>query len=315
MPVFYKKTIRYVLTLITIISLNFVIPRLMPGDPVVNLLGEELSFHKEQVETLRKEMGLTKPLGHQYLDYWKDILRFKFGYSYHFHQEVSGLLLGRMKWTLLLVGLSVVFGAFIGAFFGSRAGWRSEKVRSRLSTALFLFFYSIPPFFLAILFLYAFSFKLGLFPLKGYYGTGTLLDTLWHLVLPVIVLTLFTSARNHIIMRGSVLQEKNRLYPLFARAKGLSDKQVLNRHVFWNASLPLITLIALDFGFIFSGALFIEIVFSMNGMGTLIYDSIKTLDYPVLQGAFLVIALMVISANIIADITYSLVDPRVRHQR
>jgi peptide/nickel transport system permease protein len=168
---------------------------------------------------------------------------------------------------------------------------------------------------MAILFLYFFAFKLGIFPLKGYYGTGTLPDIIWHLVLPVLVLTLFTSARNFVIMRGSVLQEKNRLYPLFARAKGLSDKQVLNRHVFWNASLPLITLIALDFGFIFSGALFIEIVFSMNGMGTLIYDSIKALDYPVLQGAFLVIALMIVSANILADITYSLVDPRVRHQR
>jgi len=315
MPVFYKKALRYALTLITIISLNFFIPRLMPGDPVINLAGEEISFNEDQIEIIRKEMGLTKPLGLQYLNYWKDILQLKLGYSYHFHQEVSRLLFGRMQWTLLLVGLSVVFGAFIGAFFGSRAGWRSGRFGSRLSTSLFLFFYSVPPFFMAILFLYFFAFKLGIFPLKGYYRTGTLPDIIWHLVLPVLVLTLFTSARNFVIMRGSVLQEKNRLYPLFARAKGLSDKQVLNRHVFWNASLPLITLIALDFGFIFSGALFIEIVFSMNGMGTLIYDSIKALDYPVLQGAFLVIALMVVSANILADITYSLVDPRVRHQR
>ena len=315
MPVFYKKALRYALTLITIISLNFFIPRLMPGDPVINLAGEEISFNEDQIEIIREEMGLTKPLGLQYLNYWKDILQLKLGYSYHFHQEVSRLLFGRMQWTLLLVRISVVFGAIIGAFFGSRAGWKSGRFGSRLSTSLFLFFYSVPPFFMAILFLYFFAFKLGIFPLKGYYGTGTLPDIIWHLVLPVLVLTLFTSARNFVIMRGSVLQEKNRLYPLFARAKGLSDKQVLNRHVFWNASLPLITLIALDFGFIFSGALFIEIVFSMNGMGTLIYDSIKALDYPVLQGAFLVIALMIVSANILADITYSLVDPRVRHQR
>ena len=116
------------------------------------------------------------------------------------------------------------------------------------------------------------------------------------------------------IMKGSVLQEKGSLYAAFARAKGLYDEQILFRHVFKNALLPIITLLALDFGFILSGALFIEIVFSMNGMGSLIYDALLSRDYPVLQGSFLIITIMVVSANLLADLLYSHLDPRVGWQ-
>ena len=140
------------------------------------------------------------------------------------------------------------------------------------------------------------------------------MDIAHHLFLPILVMTLFSLSRNYMIMRGSVLQEKNSLYAAFARAKGLYDDEVLFRHVFKNALLPIITLLALDFGFILSGALFVEIVFSMNGMGNLIYDALLSRDYPVLQGSFLIITLMVVSANLLADLLYSRLDPRVRWQ-
>jgi peptide/nickel transport system permease protein len=125
-------------------------------------------------------------------------------------------------------------------------------------------------------------------------------------------MSLFSASRNYMIMRGSVIQEKQMLYAAYARAKGLYGYQILFRHVFKNAVLPIIALVALDFGFIFSGALFIEIVFSMHGMGNLIYDALLCRDYPVLQGSFLVITLMVVTANFLSDYVYTLVDPRVR---
>ena len=133
-------------------------------------------------------------------------------------------------------------------------------------------------------------------------------------MLPILVMTLFSLSRNYMIMRGSVIQEKSNLYAAYARAKGLYDEEILFRHIFRNALLPIITLLALDFGFILSGALFIEIVFSMNGMGNLIYDALISRDYPVLQGSFLVITLMVVLFNLLADLLYSHIDPRVRWQ-
>jgi peptide/nickel transport system permease protein len=169
-----------------------------------------------------------------------------------------------------------------------------------------------PPYFLALMALYIFVYRLGIFPFKGFYDTFTLGSVIHHMILPVAVMSLFSASRNFMVMRGSVIQEKEQLYALYAKAKGLRHNQVLLRHIFRNACLPIITQIALDFGFIFSGALFIEIVFSLNGLGTLIYDAVLGHDYPVLQGAFLLISFTVILGNLVADILYSVIDPRVR---
>ena len=129
------------------------------------------------------------------------------------------------------------------------------------------------------------------------------------------MLTLFAAARNFLVMRGSVLQEKTKLYVLQARASGLAEKDIVRSHLTKNAALPVMTLVALDFGFLLSGALLIEIIFSLNGMGTLIYDALQARDYPTLQGAFLLITVMVILANISIDILYGLIDPRVKEER
>jgi peptide/nickel transport system permease protein len=181
-------------------------------------------------------------------------------------------------------------------------------------TGTFLAVYSSPPYFLGIVALYLFSFKWGVFPFKGFYDTGTFFDVFQHLFLPILIMSAFTASRNYMIMRGSVAIEKEKLYVTYARAKGLQGHSILFRHIFKNASLPVITMIALDFGFLLSGALFVEIVFSMNGMGTLIYDALLSRDYPVLQGCFLIITIMVISANFIADFLYTIIDPRVREK-
>ena len=308
-----KKATRYAIALFLIVSLNFFIPRSMPGDPLTNLLGEDIMLTASSVQELRERMGLDRPLSQQFLDYWHDILRFDLGYSFHLHRNVSDLIYDRMKWTLLLSLPAMVMGAILGTLLGARAGWKSSALR-RTQTGFIMAIYCAPPYFLSLIALYLLSYKLGLFPLKGFYSTGSALDIAHHLFLPSAMMTLFSLSRNYMIMKGSVLQEKGSLYATFARAKGLYDEQILFRHVFKNALLPIITLLALDFGFILSGALFIEIVFSMNGMGSLIYDALLSRDYPVLQGSFLIITIMVVSANLLADLLYSYLDPRVRWQ-
>ena len=307
-----KKAVRYLLALFLIFSLNFIIPRAMPGDPLTNLLGEDVLLTDSTVAELRSSMGLDMPLHQQYIEYWKGIFNLDLGYSYHFHSDVSKIIASRMRWTLLLSVPSLILGSLIGSFLGAIAGWRRQGPGQRFQMAVFLLVYSTPPYFLSLLFLYLFAFKLGLFPLKGFYSTGTPVDITEHLIMPVVVMTLFSAARNFMVMRGSIIQEKSSLYVAYARSKGLYGDQILFRHLFKNAVLPIITLLALDFGFILSGALFIEIVFSMNGMGNLIYDALLSRDYPVLQGSFLLITVMVISANLLADLLYSRLDPRVR---
>ena len=309
-----KKAIRYILALFLIASLNFAIPRLLPGDPLTNLLGEDVILTDSSIQELRLKMGLDQPWSHQYLEYWRSLLRLDLGYSFHLHRPVSKLISDRMKWTLLLSVPPLTIGAILGTILGALAGWRKSSRSQRVQMALFLAIYCTPPYLLSLIVLYLFAFQLGLFPMKGFYSTGSIQDVAHHLFLPALMMTLFTLSRNYMIMRGSVLQEKSNLYAAFARAKGLYDKEILFRHIFRNALLPIITLLALDFGFILSGALFIEIVFSMNGMGSLIYDALLSRDYPVLQGSFMIITIMVVSANLLADLLYSRLDPRVRWQ-
>ncbi len=309
-----KKAARYLFALFFIISLNFFIPRIMPGDPITNLTGEDFLVDQESIDQLQSNLGLDKPIFIQYLHYWKDVFGLNLGYSYHFHEKVAQLILSKMKWTLLLLGTAILLGFVLGTLLGALSGWNRNTLGNKAATTFILSLYSTPSFFLSLIVLYIFGFKLGLFPLKGFYESRTLLDIIHHLFLPVAVFAVFLAARNYMIMRGSVLQEKGKLYALYARAKGLMGQSILFRHIFKNASLPLVTLIALDFGFIFSGALFIEIVFSMNGMGTLIFDALLARDYPVLQGSFLVITVMVVLANSTADLIYGFIDPRVRER-
>ena len=315
MAISKKKILRYLLALFIIFSLNFIIPRIMPGDPLTNLLGEEFSLSEAALQELRSELGLDSPLMLQYIEYWKNIVLFDLGYSYHFNQKVISLITSRMKWTLVLLLPSIIFGTILGTILGALSGWKKNALPNKTMTWTFLTIYSSPPYFLGIILLYIFSFKWGLFPFKGFYETGTLSDIIQHLFLPVLIMSAFSASRNYMIMRGSVLIEKEKLYVVYARAKGLYKDAILFRHIFKNAILPVLTLVALDFGFLFSGALFVEIVFSMNGMGTLIYEALLSRDYPILQGCFLIITLMVVGANLFADVLNGIIDPRVRERQ
>ncbi|MCP1714478.1 peptide/nickel transport system permease protein [Methanocalculus alkaliphilus] len=303
---------RYLISLFLIITLNFALPRMMPGDPIANLIGESAYVSEATILEITETLGLNRPLHEQFILYLQSLARFDLGYSYLLHAEVSSIIIERMIWTLSFVGIATLIGVVLGVLLGAVAGMSRSKKSSQLWTYGSIAVSSTPPYFLGLIALSVFSFHLGLFPLKGAPATGGILTWLHHLALPIAVLALFIAARNCLIMRGSVIQELHEHYPLYAKAKGLTEGMVLRRHILKNASLPVITQIALDIGFIFSGALFIEIVFSMPGMGMLIYDAVLSRDYPILEGCLLVIAIMVILANIAADILYGIIDPRIR---
>ena len=313
-----RKTLRYILSFFVIITLIFLIPRLMPGDPFINILGEEVYYRApELVHELKAEYGLDRPLYEQYFTYLRNLIHRDWGYSFHYMQPVFNVIIFKLKWTLVLLIPAVVFGAILGMLIGSIAGWKRGSKLDTETTSTFLFFYSMPHYWLAMLFVLIFAFHLDLFPLCGICSGGTegferFVDILWHMALPVTVLTIFNASYNYLIMRNSVVQVSSEGFILTARAKGLKERKVLFKHVFRNALLPLVTVIALDFGFMFSGVLLVEIIFSWGGMGTLIYDAVLARDYPLLHGCFLIIAICVLIANFLADVMYAVLDPRVR---
>lgn len=312
------KMIRYALTFFVVLTLNFLLPRLMPGDPILNILGEEAFYTApELVQELKAEFGLDRPLPEQYGRYLVNTLKGNWGFSYHYKQPVREVIFFRLHWTLVLLVPAIIFGALLAVFCGVVAGW---KRNTRLDTGLssfFLFLYAMPHYWLAMLAVLVFSFYLGIFPLGGVSSGnltswGYIFDILYHTFLPLAVLTLFKAAYDFLIVRNSVITVCGEDYILMARAKGLSTPVILFKHVLKNSLAPLVTVTALQFGFMVSGVLLVEIVFSWPGMGTMLYDALLARDYPLLQASFLIIAVCVLAANFLADLAYAWLDPRVR---
>jgi peptide/nickel transport system permease protein len=315
---FISKTVRYVIVFWVIISLNFLLPRLMPGDPVKNILGEQAFYiSPEALDTLRAQLGLDAPLYLQYFRYLGGIFTGDWGYSYLYMQPVLTASALHLRWTLILILPSVIFGAAIAAVCGSLAAWcRKSRLDIGLSS-LFLLSYSMPHYWLAMLFLTIFSFLLGWFPLGrvtsgSLSGLPYLMDVGWHMLLPLSVITIFKAGYDFLIVRNAVVSIYGEDYLLFARARGLSEMTVLFKHALRNALAPLATVTAIQFGVLFAGVMLVEVVFSWPGMGTLIYEAIAARDYPLLQASFLIITVCVLLANFIADLLYARLDPRTR---
>ncbi|HJJ50503.1 MAG TPA: ABC transporter permease [Methanocorpusculum sp.] len=307
-----RKIIRYSVSLLIVVLLVFFLPRCMPGDPVQCLVGEDVYVTQEILDSITVKLGLDQPLSEQFMIYIGNLLTGDLGYSYTRHQHVAALILDRLPWTLLLTGVSMLIGYTFGIIAGTWSGWVTEKKGAKILTAFGVVVSCIPPYLLGLIFFSVFVFQLGWFPYKGFYETPDIFSVAYHMALPILTLALFVFVRNLIIMRGSVLTEKTQLYPQFAKSLGIPQKKIIYGHVMKNAILPIVTHFAIDFGFILSGALFIEIVFSLNGLGRVMYTAILNLDYPVLSGLFLVVAFMAVFANMIADILYGVIDPRVK---
>ncbi|MGN0355132.1 MAG: ABC transporter permease [Muricoprocola sp.] len=316
------KLLIYIFTIWVIVTFNFFLMRFMPGDPIEHLVGEEdylylSNSHPEVIVELEKEYGLDGNLLEQYGIYINKVLHGDLGESYQTKVPVLDIILKRLVRTFRLILPSIVLASVFGILLGALAGWKSgtwiDKIISRLSLVL----YSIPGYCLGMLGLLLFCFKLGWVPTGGMTsgglsGSAYVRDVLWHMALPVGVLTLSKLSYNIQMMRSSMIDVKKEDFVLIARTKGLSEKRILFRHVLPNAALPMVTIITMQMGFIVSGSMMLEQLFNWDGMGLLIYKSIGANDYPVLQGGLLVLTVCVVLSNILSDVLCALIDPRIK---
>jgi peptide/nickel transport system permease protein len=323
-------------TVLFVLVLNFFLFRVLPGDPARAGIRDP-RLKKEAVEMLRVRFGLDKPVVNcfeslnpvklgdctvnpfetQFFIYMRNLLRGELGVSYHTNRPVADILSERLWNTVLLIGAGQILSILIGVIFGTLAAWKARTPIDYAALITGLLAWSLPTFWLGILLLFWGSDK-G-FPLAGKMTPGAstypLLKRWWdiavHMALPTLTYTIVYMGEYMLIMRSSLMDVLSEDYILTAKAKGLSTFQILKEHALKNAMLPLVTVIAINLGFTVAGAIQIETVFSWPGLGGAIVESLVRRDFPVLQGVFLLIAVSVILANLIADLTYTYLDPRV----
>jgi peptide/nickel transport system permease protein len=318
-----RKIVQAFLTLVAILVFNFFLFRVWsPGDPITFLTrGQGANISPEERQALIAEYGLDEPVFGQFVEYMKDTFSGDLGLSSFYQGEpVMDVFLRFLPPTLLLVGISTALSMAFGLWMGIRSGWRRGSRFDRFSMFFSLILYSMPEFWLGMLLLLLFSSQLGWFPVGGRVSTDVsslstweyIVDVAEHLFLPVLTLTLGYLGEFYLVMRSSLLDVLGEDYIKTARAKGLLDRLVLNRHAVRNALLPTVTLIALSFGYVIGGAITVEVVFSYQGLGLLTYTAIVSKDYWLLQGLFLFFSAAVIVFNLASDLVYAYLDPRVR---
>jgi peptide/nickel transport system permease protein len=309
-------------SLLFVLVVNFFLFRVLPGDPA-RTLGRGRFKTAEQLAEFRHTYGLDQPLPQQFLTFLHNTATGQLGISLRYRVPVGDLIWERMWPTVLLVGTSTLLASLIGVYIGTLSGWNRGGRFDRTSTGLTLTLYSMPEWWLGLLLIAGLAVGIG--PIPGIFPTGGLhstdvdpnslagvLDTAWHLTLPVITLTLAYLADYSLVMRSSLLDEIGEDYLVTARAKGLRDIAVRRHHAVRNALLPTTTVAAINIGFVVSGAITIETIFSIPGLGLLSSEALSIPDYWVLQGTFLVASAAVILANLGANLVYGLLDPRVR---
>lgn len=315
------KGVQYALVLLFAVTLNFALPRLMPGSPLVFLAGEDVAFmSQEQRAQLLAAFGLDQPLWRQYVIYLRNLATGNLGFSFQQGRPINAIIADRLPWTLALVGTGLIAATLVGVGWGTLAAWRRRSAFDLSSVGVAMFFDSVPSFWLGMVFIAVFAAGLRWFPIfgamtpgAGFSGWPLLVDLARHLTLPLLTLTLITIPGMFLIMRYSMLTVLGEQYIATARSKGIGDRGVMFRHAMRNALLPVATVFMLNLGFVVSGATVIETVFSYPGVGRLLFEAVLARDYPVLQATFFIITVSVIGANILADMLYPLIDPRVRH--
>lgn len=315
---FGRKVLAALATLAFVICFNFFLFRVVESDPVASLFrGRNLT--PAQRAELREEFGLDGSKGEQFVRYLQQTAQLNLGRSYRSNQPVSSEIWERAWPTIALVGVSTLLSAVFGIFIGIVAAWKRRTKSDYGWTGFSMATYSMPDFWLGMLLLVTFAVALGWFPVGGITDSGSdatgiakLFDQAQHMFLPALTLTLAYLGEYALVMRSSLLDTMREDYLTLARAKGLRDVVVRNRHAVPNALLPVVTLIAINFGFVLSGAIAVETIFSWPGLGLLTYDALKGPDLPMLQGLFLVFSAAVIFFNLVADLLYGFLDPRVR---
>jgi len=298
-------------------TLNFGIMHLAPGDPVDFLVSGLEGASKEFIQLLKAKYGFDKPVYEQFIIYINNILHGNFGYSFYFHQPVLKILMSRLRNTLLLTSASMVI-ELSGIILGVIASRKVYSFTDNVITITSLITFNMPYFWMAMIFIILFGLRLRWFPIMGMYTIGTsgfdrTISILWHLVLPAACLSLGRIALYSRYTRASMLEILQLDYITTAWAKGCDEKTVLYKHAFRNALIPIVTIIALRLRLLFTGAILVETVFAWPGIGRIIFDSILRRDYNVLMANFLILSVITILFNLLADIAYAYVDPRVRY--
>ena len=298
--------------------ITFIIINLAPGDPLTALLDPEdqISLSVRDVEALRRELGLDRPGPVRYVIWLKEALTGNLGYSYQTKRPVIEMVLNKLPVTLSLMGVALALASSIGVVFGVISALRQYSIIDYSLSVVSFFMISIPQFFFALSGMLIFAVWLGWLPTFGMWTAGEdpeLWDLAHHAILPISALMLQDIAVYMRYTRASMLDTLSAEYVLTARAKGLSETLVLWKHVFRNALVPLVTVLGLSLPALIGGALIIETIFSWPGVGALAYNALRQRDYPVQMAVLLMGATAVLAANLLTDVAYAWVDPRVRH--
>lgn len=318
-----KRTAYAILLLLCVLILNFMLIQLAPGDPAQVIAGEMGGVTEEQLARIRANYGLDRSLMEQLGAYLGRVIQGDLGYSFYFDRPVIDLILSRIPATLLLVITALLLAITIGTLLGVLASRNPKGLFSQMITVLALFGFSAPVFWIGIMLLIVFTGTLSFFPVSGMQAVTrdelnpflVLLDILHHLVLPAFTLAIVYIAQYSRLSRASMLETLGSDYIRTARAKGVPEHRVVFRHALRNAILPVVTMAGLQFSQLFAGAVLVETVFNWPGMGRLAFESILRRDYPTLLGILFFSALIVIVVNLLTDLVYRLVDPRIRSTR
>ncbi|WP_440995054.1 ABC transporter permease [Arhodomonas sp. SL1] len=312
------RLFKAVFILLAIVIINFALVRAAPGDPAVIMAGEAGAADEQYVEQLRDRFGLDEPLYKQLFTYVTQVAQGDLGYSYRQDQPVRDLVLDRLPATLLLTGIAYVLALALGIFLGTVAAMNVGRWTDTAVTTLALLAYATPLFWVGLMMILLFSVQLGWLPAFGYEsvgagltGMGHVLDVAAHLVMPVVTLALFYMAVYARLTRSSILEVRDMDYVKTARAKGLKEGRIVMLHILRNAILPVITFAGIQAGHLIGGSILVETVFAWPGIGRLAFDALLQRDYQILLGIFVVTSVMVLIFNIITDLIYTLIDPRI----
>lgn len=320
----FKKILWYIVTGFAVIIITFFIPRMMPGNVLGYILTRigSLPGGQTQVEAFIRQFGLDKPIVEQFFSYLVNLFHGNLGPSLAYYpRSVSGIILNRLPWTIGLMGTATILSWIIGNLLGAIAGFNP---RSKLSTSLLVAAISlnqIPYFILGIALVFLLAYTIPLFPTSGSQSLsyvlqplslGYIIDILYHAFLPALSIILVSFGNWLVSMRSLIVSILGSDYLLFAEAKGLTKNKILMKYAFRNSLLPQITGLGLSLGFIMSGSLLCEIVFSYPGIGNTFYNAMMQRDYPLMQGILLLTMISVLTVNLIVDLIYPLIDPRTR---
>jgi peptide/nickel transport system permease protein len=315
-----ERLLQSVPLILFVMAVNFLIIHAAPGDPITYLYGGSAEVSAEQMSRLRAELGLDRPLYVQFGLYLRHLIMGDLGFSVINRKPVLDLILERIPATLVLMTPAFVFSVLAGGLWGVISAVRARTSVDYAVTVVSLFGYSMPTFWLGLILILVFSLQLDWFPTMGMVTLGSdrsgfaaLLDLLHHLVLPTVTLGSFFVATYARLTRSSMLELLRQEFITTAWAKGLPGRAVYWKHALRNALLPVITIVGLQIGFMFAGAVLTETIFAWPGMGSLTYQAILQRDYALLMGLFLIVSVCVILMNLVTDLLYTVVDPRIRY--